>query len=190
MVDLSVETFRPFSSIEVEGTPLSQQQQSQVPHPSSITLKATSHSTSGPSYSGFQSVVHQNRKNGGGFSLKVVQAKITHITGKGRPNFEIQGQSFIEVNEKSANVGYIRTKVQQEFGPEYTVVTADGLEVKDSTGTQGMIMQASVLVVVIAKKLNVITFTFICRDEVLESEFKEVLCCTRGGSPSTMSQEV
>ena len=113
VVDLSAETFCPFSTIEVEGTPLSQQQQqSQMPHPSSSTLKATSQSTSGPSYSGFQSVVHQNRKNSGGFSLKVVQAKITHITGKGRPNFEIQGQSFIEVNEKSANVGYIRTQVQ------------------------------------------------------------------------------
>ena len=149
MVDLSVETLCPFSTIEVEGTPLSQQQQAQMPYPSSTTLKATSHSAAGPSYSGFQSVVHQNRRNGGGFSLKVVQARITHITAKGRPNFEVQGQSFIEVNEKSANVGYIRTQVQQEFGPEYTVVTADGLEVKDSTGTQGIIYIYCMIVIVL-----------------------------------------
>ena len=133
-IDLSGEDFHPFSSIDVEGTPVSAVQPA-------VTLRATpQHSSpSTSSYSGFQSVVHQTRKgNAGGFSLKVIQAHITHITSRGRPDFQLQGQTFIEVCEKTANVMYILTQVQRVFGSEYVVVTADGLEVKDSSGTQGM----------------------------------------------------
>ena len=50
----------------------------------------------------------------------------------------MMGQMFIEVCERTANVAYILTQIQREFGLDYTVVTADGLEVKDSSGTQGM----------------------------------------------------
>ena len=107
-----------------------------------VTLSAT-HTQPGsttPSYSGFQSVTQQtSRKNSiGGFSLKVVQARITHISNKGRPNFKMEGQTFIELCEKTANVGYVLTQVQREFGPDYTVATSDGLEVKDSSGIQGL----------------------------------------------------
>ena len=44
----------------------------------------------------------------------------------------MEGQTFIELCEKTTNVGYVLTQIQQEFGPEYTVVTSDGLEAKDS----------------------------------------------------------
>ena len=70
--------------------------------------------------------------------MKVVQARISGISGKGRPNFEMMGQMFIEVCERTSNVAYILTQIQREFGQDYVVVTADGLEVKDSSGTQGM----------------------------------------------------
>lgn len=136
ILDLSGETFLPYSSVDVEGTP-----GACVPQNSAVTLTAT-HAQPGPStpsYSGFQSVIQQTRKGSiGGFSLKVVQARITHITSKGRPNFKMEGQTFIELCEKTANVGYVLTQIQREFGPEYAVITADGLEVKDSSGTQGL----------------------------------------------------
>ena len=148
MVDLSGEVFSAFCTVEVEGT-----SQVQSAHPPSTTLSTTSQSpAAGSSYSSFQSVVHQNRKSTGGFSLKVVQATITHITGKGRPNFQMQGQSFIELCEKTANVGYILTQVQREFGLDHIVVTADGLEVKDSSGTQGIILSHSYLQIVICHR--------------------------------------
>ena len=134
MIDLSGEIFHHFSSIEVEGTPVSAVQPA-------VTLSATpQHSSPSTSTnSGFQSVVHQTRQgNVGGFSLKVVQAHITHMNARGCPNFQMQGQTFIEVCEKTANVMYILMQVQRVFGSKYVVVTADGLEVKDSSGTQGM----------------------------------------------------
>lgn len=37
----------------------------------------------------------------------------------------MEGQTFIELCEKTANVGYVLTQVQREFGSEYAVVTAD-----------------------------------------------------------------
>lgn len=50
----------------------------------------------------------------------------------------MEGQTFIELCEKTANVGYVLTQIQRKFRPEYAVITADGLEVKDSSGTQGL----------------------------------------------------
>ena len=140
ILDLSGELFQPYSSVDVEGTPGTGVG---APQNAAVTLSAT-HNQPGssiPSYSGFQSVIHQTSRKGssiGGFSLKVIQARITSITSKGRPDFKMEGQTFIELCEKTSNVGYVLTQVQREFGREYTVVTADGLEVKDSSGTQGM----------------------------------------------------
>lgn len=135
---MSGETFPPYSSVDVEGSPSAVG----AHQTAAVTLSAT-HTQPGStthSYSGFQSVTQQtSRKNSiGGFSLKVVQARITHISDKGRPNFKMEGQTFIELCEKTPNVGYVLTWVQREFGPGYTIVTLDGLEVKDSSGTQGL----------------------------------------------------
>ena len=54
-----------------------------------------------------------------------------------RPKFKKLGQTFLELTETMANVLHITAAVQWEFGDVYVVVTADGLEVKDSSGTQG-----------------------------------------------------
>ena len=53
----------------------------------------------------------------------------------------MEGPTFIELCEKTANVGYVLTQIQREFGPDYAVVTAGGLEVKDSPGTQGVLQR-------------------------------------------------
>ena len=44
-----------------------------------------------------------------GVKRSSVQARITYISNKGRPNFKMEGQTFIELCEKSANVGYALT---------------------------------------------------------------------------------
>ena len=46
-------------------------------------------------------------------------------------------QTFVDVTESTSNVNYVRNAVQKRWGEEYTLVTADGLEIEDSSGTQG-----------------------------------------------------
>ena len=187
ILDLSGELFPPYSSVDVEGSPSA----ASAHQTSAVTLSAT-HTQPGsttPSYSGFQSVTQQtSRKSSiGGFSLKVIQARITHISNKGRPNFKMEGQTFIELCEKTANVGYVLTQVQREFGSEYAVVTADGLEVKDSSGTQGLCQkcyqhtQYCMHYYVVHSQACHSYINFVCdyRDEILEGQLKKVLCCAR-----------
>ena len=54
-----------------------------------------------------------------------------------KPIFTRHGQIFVNITDSSANLTHILTGVREEFGDEYVVVTADGLEVRDSSGTQG-----------------------------------------------------
>lgn len=42
------------------------------------------------------------------------------------------------VHDTTANVPYVLSAVQQEFGQSYIIVTADGIELQDSPGTQGV----------------------------------------------------
>ena len=55
----------------------------------------------------------------------------------GKCEFANHGQTFVDVTESTSNVNYIRNAVQKRWGEEYTLVTADGLEIEDSSGTQG-----------------------------------------------------
>ena len=50
------------------------------------------------------------------------------------PNFRKLGQMYVEMK---GNVLHVTAAAQREFGEDYVVVTADGLEVKDCTGPQG-----------------------------------------------------
>ena len=55
----------------------------------------------------------------------------------GKPQFERVGQVFVNITEATANLMHVLTAVREDFGEDYVVVTAEGLEVKDSSGTQG-----------------------------------------------------
>ena len=54
-----------------------------------------------------------------------------------KPIFSRQGQIFVNITDSSTNLTHILTGVREEFGDEYVVVTADGLEVRDFSRTQG-----------------------------------------------------
>ena len=69
-------------------------------------------------------------------SVKVVQAQLTR-SSSGKAEFQRQGQLFIDVTEATANVPYISSAIQKKWGNDYLLVTVDGLEIKDSAGTQG-----------------------------------------------------
>lgn len=75
-------------------------------------------------------------KKGASVSVKVVQSSISKLSS-GKLDFEKLGQTFVEVNESTANVDFITTCVQRKWGYDYVLVTNDGLRVEDSAGTQG-----------------------------------------------------
>ena len=115
-------------------------------------IQPVSPTTEFTNYTGFQSVVPKSST--GGFSLKVVQAEISSILGKGHPNYEMIGQMFTTVCERTSNVAYILTQIQREFGQEYVVITADGLEEKNLSGTQGMSENTHAMLVCMSERNN------------------------------------
>ena len=74
-------------------------------------------------------------KKGASISVKVVHSSISKLSS-GKLDFEKLGQTFVEVNESTANVDFITTCIQK-WGYDYVLVTSDGLRIEDSAGTQG-----------------------------------------------------
>ena len=69
--------------------------------------------------------------------IKVFQASLRRLSN-GKCEFSIMGHIFIDVDESTANVNYIRSVVQRKCGAEYTLVSADGYEVENTERTQGI----------------------------------------------------
>ena len=57
-----------------------------------------------------------------------------------KPDFETIGQMYVEVTETTANVVNIKQTVRDQWGDEYTIVTTEGLEIEDSSATQGWLI--------------------------------------------------
>eukprot|EP00731_Ephydatia_muelleri_P025474 Em0017g557a len=73
------------------------------------------------------------------YRLKIIQATMAFAgPGNKKSTFECHGQAFFEITESNANVPALLVAVRTEFGEDYTIVTGDGLQVKDSFGTQGL----------------------------------------------------
>ena len=102
---------------------------------SSNTLSSVQSRQASPST--FQSIIPVKRCNlSTRYSLKVVKAIISGKAGN-KPIFNNLEQIYVDLTDKTASAVTIKSAVQEEWGDEYTVVTADGLEVKDSAGTTG-----------------------------------------------------
>ena len=71
------------------------------------------------------------------FNVKVVKANMRRLPN-GKVEFEKIEQTHISIDDRSANVHTVNNAVQSKWGPDFFVVTGDGLEVDDSTGTQGI----------------------------------------------------
>ena len=69
-------------------------------------------------------------------SVKVVQATMSR-QASGKPSFNKLGQTFLDLTDATANVSYVKHMIRERWGAEYTLVTLDGLELEDSSGTQG-----------------------------------------------------
>ena len=70
-------------------------------------------------------------------NLKILQAVIKKGTGT-RPEFKPTHQEFVEITECTANVRYLTHVIKEKWGPEFILVTADGIVIEDSSGTQGI----------------------------------------------------
>ena len=124
-----------YSTLIVEG-PI--QSSSSVPQamsfPHSVTLSSTPSSSSHPVLPPFQSVTAPQRTQS--FNLKVVKA---NITSRGcKPIFEPLTQTYIELTESFANLEHISSVVCCQWGPEYALVTNDGIKLEHSSATEGM----------------------------------------------------
>ena len=86
-----------------------------------------------PSTSGLQT--QPLRKNQTS-SVKIIQASMKRLAN-GKAEFAPQNKTFVDLCEATANVNYVTSVVQQKWGSDHLLVTSDGLQLDDSSGTQG-----------------------------------------------------
>ena len=53
--------------------------------------------------------------------------------------FDRLEQTFVSIDESSTNINTITNAVQKKWGADYIIVTGDGLQIDDSSGTQGTV---------------------------------------------------
>ena len=116
------------SGVVVEGSPLNRG----VPT-TSVPIATPGLSGVGTTY---RPLVPVFKKGPSTINVKVIQATMKHLPN-GKVEFSSIGQTFIDVTDSTANVHYITDVVQKKWGSEYVLVTADGLKLEDSSGTQG-----------------------------------------------------
>ena len=147
--NLSAET--DYTHIIVEGPPSTtpnlhvagaEASSSSIFTPLSTTVLGTptqNPSTSRGSFLGFQSVVPSTpipAKKRGTSLVKMIVAGMTRNGDK--LEFDKREQVFIPITEATATLPHILAHVKEQVGEMYSIVTCDGLEVKESTGTAGM----------------------------------------------------
>ena len=83
----------------------------------------------------FHSVSSRNTKA----KVKIVRARLSYAQN-GRPVFQNIDVIFVDVTEENADARSIIRAVQEQFGANYTIVSNNGLEIKDGPGTRGSYM--------------------------------------------------
>ena len=81
----------------------------------------------------FHSVSSRNTKA----KVKIVRARLSYAQN-GRPVFQNIDVIFVDVTQENADARSIIRAVQEQFGANYTIVSNDGLEIKDGPGTRGI----------------------------------------------------
>ena len=56
---------------------------------------------------------------------------------KGKPDFTSMSLEFVEVTEATAYVSFLSNTVQSKWGSDHVRVTSDGLQLEDSSASQG-----------------------------------------------------
>lgn len=133
--DLASQGIARYTTLIVEGPSLQVTQlRSNLP-PARGTGSLSSTPDFTPSSSGFQSVIQSRRPQS--YSLKVIKAEIIQTRHRKKIEFKQITQTFIELMDSTANVEYILSVVQRRWGPDFIIVTHDGLPIEESPATQG-----------------------------------------------------
>lgn len=61
---------------------------------------------------------------------------------------------FTQLCEVTTNMPYILSVVREKWGPDYVLVTADGLQIEDSDGTRGTLLDAIFIATCVCKYLK------------------------------------
>ena len=132
--NFSSEVGRCVFSLVVEGAPFQAQTipvatAPYTPGPSSTTYQ--NQPASQPSYKPILGSRKKDETN-----VKVVKATTTKLPN-GKVKFNTESQTFVKLTESTANVPFISNAIQSIWGKKYMLVSNDGLEIQDSSGTQG-----------------------------------------------------
>ena len=68
-------------------------------------------------------------------TTKVVKAEKLMVGGKAE--FTALEVMYVELKASTANVNYIQSYVQKIWGPQYVIVSNDGLQIQDTSATRG-----------------------------------------------------
>ena len=74
-------------------------------------------------------------KKSNSINVKIIQGTIPKRSASGRPEIKYVSQTFIDINESTANVMYLTHVIKELWGPNYVLITADGMKIEDSSGT-------------------------------------------------------
>lgn len=66
--------------------------------------------------------------------IQVVKASVA----KGKPEFEVDGQLVLDLNESTASLDFILSSVRDKWGSHYILVTNDGIEIEETSVPIGM----------------------------------------------------
>ena len=114
------------------GSTTPQPQNASTPN-SSVTVSSVSTSALRPPF--FHSVT--SRKNVTRVKVKFVRSDVAY-TGNGRSIFTNIDAMFVNLTDDNADVNSMKALVQSEYGPNFTIVGNDGLQIKNSPATRGM----------------------------------------------------
>ena len=74
----------------------------------------------------------------------------------GKVEFERLEQTHISIDNRSANVHTVNNAIKMKWGSDFVVVTGDGLEVDDSSGTQGNVYICGIIYLLESQLSNVV----------------------------------
>ena len=101
-----------------------------------ISLSAAESSPAGPST---PSIIRGGNIFGNRYNtctVKIVKAD-KKISAVGKADFFPLEAMYIELKASTANISYVRSVVQERWGEKYIVVSYDGMQIGDSSVTQG-----------------------------------------------------
>ena len=105
--------------------------------------------------------------------VKIVQASMKSLAN-GKVDLVPYNQTFVDITEATANVNYITVALKYRWGSDHSLVTSDGLQLDDSSGTPGEYWIISEDAMKLLRSLQ--------RAQILESGKQKAVCSEEVGN--------